>query len=88
MEKVKEVKVIEGYTIEVQFNDGFVGEVDLAPFLGKGFTKELLEKEKFNEVFVEDGGGIGWPNGYDFCPDYLRQLATGAVEQTAILENK
>lgn len=88
MEKVEEIKVKDGYTIELRFADGFMCEVDLTPFLGKGFTKELLDKEKFNEVFVEPGGGIAWPNGYDFCPDYLRQLATGTVEETAILEKK
>jgi hypothetical protein len=23
-------------------------------------------------VTLEDGGGIAWSNGYDFCPNFLR----------------
>ena len=88
MERIKEVNVKDGYTVELHFKDGFVGTVDMTPFLGRGFTKELLEKEKFKQVFVEPGGGIAWPNGYDFCPDYLRQLASGTVERETALENK
>jgi len=25
----------------------------------------------FRQVMLEDGGGIAWPNGYDFCPNFL-----------------
>jgi len=39
-----------------------------------GFSKELLEPEKFNKVFIEPGGGIAWDTGYDFCPDFLKEL--------------
>jgi hypothetical protein len=40
----------------------------------KGFTKEFLDKEKFDKVFIEHGGGIVWNNGFDFCPNFLQQL--------------
>jgi len=25
----------------------------------------------FREVEIDSGGGIVWPNGYDFCPNFL-----------------
>ena len=49
-------------------------ELDFEPFLGKGFTKELLDEEKFNTLSLEEGGGLAFSNGYDFCPNYLRML--------------
>lgn len=27
------------------------------------------------KVSIEPGGGIAWYNGYDFCPNYLKQLS-------------
>ena len=35
---------------------------------------ELENPEYFKKVYV-DGGTITWPNGYDFCPIYLRNEA-------------
>ena len=35
----------------------------------------MLDKEKFQKAFIEPGGGIAWENGYDFCPNYLKELA-------------
>jgi len=48
--------------------------VNLKPFIGKGFTKDLLMEENFKKVFIDAGGGIAWDNGFDFCPNFLRQL--------------
>ena len=48
--------------------------VNLKPFLGKGFTKSLLNTANFNKAFIEPGGGIGWENGFDFCPNFLKEL--------------
>ena len=57
------------------FADGFCAEVDLKPLLTKGIATELSAQERFTEVTTEPGGGIAWPNGFDLCPEFLRELA-------------
>ena len=57
------------------FADGFRAEIDLRPLLTKGIALELIAPERFEEVVTEPGGGIAWPNGFDVCPEFLRELA-------------
>ncbi|WP_373521010.1 DUF2442 domain-containing protein [Aquiflexum sp.] len=74
MNEVIELLVLEDFRIWLKFKDGEEKTINFRPFLGKGFTKELLDYNKFKEVFIEPGGGISWKNGYDFCPNYLKEL--------------
>lgn len=74
MDKVIQFKVLEDYNIWLRFSDGEEKIIYIQPFLGKGFTRELLNYEAFKKVFIEPGGGIAWENGYDFCPNYLKNL--------------
>lgn len=74
MNEVVEIKVLQDFRIEIKFNDGEIKTVNFKPFLGKSFTKELLDYEKFKKVFIEPGGGIAWENGFDFCPNFLKEL--------------
>jgi hypothetical protein len=46
--------------------------IDIQPFIGKGISAPLKDEVYFRRVKLEDGGGIAWPNGYDFCPNFLR----------------
>lgn len=75
MNKVMHIESMEGLRLKVIFADGFTAVVDMAPHLGKGFTAGLLAPERFAEVRTEPGGGIAWPNGFDVCPEFLRELA-------------
>jgi len=71
MNQVKNFRLLGDYLIWIMFQDGIEKVVDFKPFLGRGFTAELLVPERFSEVYIEEGGGLAWPNGYDFCPNYL-----------------
>ena len=75
MNKVIELKVLDNYRVWLKFQDQEEKIIDLRPFLGEGFTEELLDLNVFKKVFIEPGGGIAWENGYDFCPNYLKKLA-------------
>ncbi len=75
MNQVIELNVLDNYRIWLKFNDGAEKIINFRLFLGKGFTSDLLDYEKFKKVFIEPGGGIAWENGYDFCPNYLKELA-------------
>ena len=82
MHTIKEIRLFNDYQIWMKFDDGSEKAVNFRPFLGKGFTAELLNSDKFNEVFIEEGGGLAWPNGYDFCPNYLHDYVPAvALEQ-------
>jgi hypothetical protein len=74
MNEVSEIKVLENYQIWIKFRDGIEKIVNFKRFLGKGITKELLNYDNFEKVTIEPGGGISWYNGYDFCPNYLKEL--------------
>jgi hypothetical protein len=72
MDKVISVKALENYLLEIEFADGFRKVIDVRPFIGKGVSAVLKDESYFRKVSLEDGGGITWPNGYDFCPNFLR----------------
>lgn len=78
---VLDFKAFPNSRIWIKFNDQSEKVVDLKPHLGKAFTKELLSPNKFNEAYIESGGGIAYPNGFDICPEYLKEMP--AVVQTA-----
>lgn len=79
MNIVKEYKVLQDFQIWLQFEDGFQGIVDLKPFLGKGIAIELQDTDEFHKVTIESGGGLAWENGFDICPNSLREIAKEKV---------
>jgi len=72
MDRVVSVKPLENNHLEIEFADGFRKVIDVRPFIRKGMSAALKDEAYFRHVRVEDGGGISWPNGYDFCPNFLR----------------
>ena len=82
MNKIIEIKVLEDFMIWMKFNDGSSKTIDFKPFIGKGISAELSNKQYFNKVSIESGGGLEWPNGYDFCPNYLKDfISSGKSEE-------
>lgn len=79
MNEVIELKVLEDYRIWIKFADGDEKVINFRPLIGKGFTAELLDMENFRKVFIEPGGGLSWENGYDFCPNYLKELTNETI---------
>jgi hypothetical protein len=72
MERVISVKPLENCMLEIEFEDGLRKVIDIRPFIGKGISAPLRDEAYFRKVSLEDGGGIAWPNGFDFCPNFLR----------------
>ena len=73
MNKVINVKYLGDYTLQIGFSDGEFKRIDFRPFIGKGLSAALLDKAYFQLVAIDQGGGIEWPNGMDFCPNYLKE---------------
>ena len=82
MDKVVSVKPLGNYLLEIEFADGLRKVIDIGPFIGKGISAALKDESYFRQVTLEEGGGITWPNGYDFCPNFLRDdvSAVNAIE--------
>lgn len=78
--RVKRVRHISDYRLELTFTDGATAELDFQQrVVGRGGVfRQLEDVEFFKEVQVDpEAGTIVWPNGVDFCPDVLYSLATG-----------
>jgi len=74
MESIIEVRPLENYHIWMRFADNFDATIDVKPYITTGISTKLLEVEYFNQVEIDEFGGITWQNGFDFCPNYLREL--------------
>jgi hypothetical protein len=65
----------ESYKVTVEFTDGFRGVVDLGFIFDtpgrKPLVLEILRGQLFARCFVESGA-LAWPNGYELCPDAIR----------------
>lgn len=78
--RVKQVRHLGGYRLELTFTDGTKGELDFEKrIVGRGGVFSPLEDlALFAQVKVDpEAGTIVWPNEVDFCPDVLYSLVTG-----------
>ena len=78
--RVISVLPVDGFRLELTFDDGVVGIVDMEGWLiGSGGVMEpLADRAFFQQVTVDaEAGTIQWPNGVDLCPDVLYSRATG-----------
>jgi hypothetical protein len=73
MVRVRDVRPLEGFEVEVTFTDGSVRRVDLAPLLGGPVFEAIVrDPALFRSVYVHPiGRTLAWPNGADLDPDVL-----------------
>ena len=78
--RVKQVRHLGEYRLELSFTDDTQGELDFKErIIGRGGVFIPLEDiDFFKQVQVApESGTIVWPNEVDFCPDVLYSLVTG-----------
>lgn len=69
--RVRSIKPLENFMVDVHFTDGSQREINLEPYLhGPIFATIREDPVVFRSMFV-DGGTIAWPNGADIDPDVL-----------------
>ena len=69
--RIRQVRPLDGFRVELTLTDGSVVERDLTVWLqGPVFAPLRADPDLFRRVRVE-GGTIAWPNGADLCPDVL-----------------
>lgn len=77
---IKKVKYLDGYRLELVFNDKITKIVDLSDMVkkAKNMLLPLKDIDYFKKVSC-DGITICWPNGVDLCPDVLYDTGTKVI---------
>jgi hypothetical protein len=74
MLRVIAVKPLDGYKLEIAFNDGVVRVIDCSFLLHGTLGEPLKDLDYFRRVRVDDDARtIGWPNGLDPAPELLHE---------------
>ena len=69
---VTSAKPLEGYRVEVSFDDGRKGIADLTEALERPMLESLKEPDVFRRLRVDkELQTIVWPNGTDLAPEYI-----------------
>ena len=76
MHKVTRVKVLTDYRLELTFDDGQSGCVDLSHLAGKGVFAAWTDAAAFRHVRIGESGELIWNEQIDLCPDALYLQAT------------
>jgi hypothetical protein len=82
MNKIIAFKILENFQIWLKFQDGESKVIDFTTLIGKGISAPLLDKDYFNQVSIDNGGGLEWPNGMDFCSNFLKDYTSDLVVQS------
>jgi hypothetical protein len=77
MRRVKNVKVLGDYRLELAFDDGARGIVDLSDLVGKGVFALWRDRAAFARVRIGTSGELVWDDQVDLCPDALYLKVTG-----------
>lgn len=80
-----EAEPLDGYTVNVRFEDGVSAAVDLAYLTERGGVFEpLRDRECFIKLRADQQAGtIVWPNGADIAPETLYERARRRAAATA-----
>jgi hypothetical protein len=83
MIEVTKLKYLGGYRLHATFSDGTAGEHDFSALVAETgpMVEPLRDPVYFARTFLEDGAPT-WPNGFDMCPDWLRQQMQAASALT------
>ncbi len=77
MRRVSKVQVLQGYRLDLTFDDGVRGVVDLSDLVGKGVFACWQDPRVFEQVRIGSAGELLWGDHVDLCPDSLYLKATG-----------
>ena len=82
---VTEMRILDGYKLQLTFDDGTSAVIDFEEYLDKGTVFAPLKDLDFFKKAKIEGGTIAWPNGTDIAPETLyekcQQVASRAATQ-------
>ena len=71
---------IGDYQILIEFDNGELKIVNFKHWLDedlKSFS-DIKNEEYFKKFYIDEFGGLAWPNGWDVAPDYLYDISLPA----------
>ncbi|MCL2792537.1 MAG: DUF2442 domain-containing protein [Spirochaetaceae bacterium] len=75
---VSKVKALDGYKLELTFENKEIKVFDVKPYLDTGLFKALKDENFFKMVKISFDT-IGWPNGIDLDPEVLYEKSKKSV---------
>jgi hypothetical protein len=82
--KITKAGPLTGYRLNVEFDDGVRGVVDLSDYAGVGVFAAWLEPGFFEQVTITSDGALAWPGDLDLCPDALYMRVTGKTPEEVL----
>ncbi len=74
--RITEAEVVGPHSLRLAFNDGTHKTVNVAPLLEGPIFQPLKDPSYFAQVTLDTVcGTVVWPNGADFAPEALYELA-------------
>jgi hypothetical protein len=80
MRRIVAVNPLDGYQLDIVFDDGVQGVISLKDRLFGPVFEPLRDPGVFRQVFVDEFGAAAWPNGADLAPDGVYEKLRGSVE--------
>jgi hypothetical protein len=77
MHRITKIKTNRGFQVELTFDDGITGTVDLSDLAGKGVFAKWIDPAVFARVKIGSSGELVWGDEIDLCPDALYLRVTG-----------
>ena len=77
MHKITAVKALKDYRLDLRFDDGVTGTVDLSDLVGQGVFASWCDTKVFDSVRIGSSGELVWGDQIDLCPDSLYLKVTG-----------
>ncbi len=85
---VRDVVARKVFTVQMEFSDGSVRELDLRPYLKGPVLRPLRDDPTLFQTMRIEGGTLVWENGADIAPETLyedsrpvRRAATGPTKR-------
>lgn len=77
MHTITKVTVLDDYKLDLSFEDGESGIVDLSAHVGQGVFSAWNDPDVFRSVRIGSSGELLWEENIDFCADALYLTVTG-----------
>jgi hypothetical protein len=80
--RITAVKVLPAHKLQLRFDDGVAGMVDLSADAGKDMFARWKDPSHFASVKIGHGGrSLEWPDEIDLCSDALYLEITGKTAE-------
>ena len=77
MHRVVKVTALEEFCLDLVFEDGTRGKVNLDHLTGRGVFELWSDYAEFRKVTIGETGELTWGDRVDLCPDALYLRVTG-----------